>query len=285
MTDEIELDYRPPPPDLAAFVSTFYRFATDRAVFEDVERADRAQLRFRLSAGPADYRFADGTVQPAPPLHVLGPTSGPVVTRVAGPVRVFGMGLTAAGWGALIGIEASAMLNRVLDARALFGARMADAAAELTRAPGIEAMVAAVVPLLRELVGACDTATLAFARTVDAWLTGMASPLIEDLAAAAGVSRRQVERRCNALYGCPPKLLARKYRALRAAVAIAAGADEAEALIAEGFYDQSHMIREIKQFTGLTPRQMRDQPGMLAQMTIARRRALEGHVPPIVSRT
>jgi AraC-like DNA-binding protein len=66
---------------------------------------------------------------------------------------------------------------------------------------------------------------------------------------------------------------------LRAAVVLADGGEAPDA-----FYDQSHMIREIKQFTGLTPRRMRD-PGMLAKLTIAQRRALEGRVSRIISDT
>ena len=88
-----------------------------------------------------------------------------------------------------------------------------------------------------------------------AWLAASDSPDLDDLVGATGISRRQVERKCNALYGAPPKLLARKYRALRAAVALASGDASLDEVIDRGFYDQSHLIREVKHFTGLTPRQ------------------------------
>ena len=52
-----------------------------------------------------------------------------------------------------------------------------------------------------------------------------------------------------------------------------------------GFYDQPHMNREIKQFTGYTPRQMKDEPGLLSQLTVAQRYALGGKVHPIISDT
>ena len=41
----------------------------------------------------------------------------------------------------------------------------------------------------------------------------------------------------------------------------------------------------MKRFTGMTPRQMRDQPGLLAQLTISQRNALHGQVHPIISDT
>ncbi|HVF93059.1 MAG TPA: AraC family transcriptional regulator [Sphingomonas sp.] len=283
---DVQLDYVVPGAELAPYVTLFYRFRADVPEFVDTERADHAQLRFRLSPGDAHYLFPDGSRQSAPPYHVLGATSGAIRTHVVGPVKVFGMGLTPLGWATLIGTDASAMANRVFDAETVLGDGVAEAGVALRNASDGDAMVAAVMPLLRRLIGG-DThrPALGFVRAVDAWLAGAFSPDIEDLAAATGLSRRQVERRCNALYGAPPKLLARKYRALRAAVAMASHDADIDALIGEGFYDQSHMIREIKQFTGLTPGQVRGDSAPLTQMTIERRHALVGKVHPIISDT
>lgn len=283
---DIQLDYVVPGAELAPYVTLFYRFRAEVPEFIDTERADHAQFRFRLSPGEADYLFPDGTRQSAPANHVMGATSGAVRTHVIGPVHVFGMGLTPMGWGTMLGSDASSMANRVIDADAIFGRVVAEAADALRDAADGEEMVEIVTPLLLSLIGSSvHHPVLAFVREVDTWLAGAFSPDIEDLAAATRLSRRQVERRCNALYGAPPKLLARKYRALRAAVAMASHDADVDALIAEGFYDQSHMIREIKQFTGLTPGQVRSETTPLTQMTIERRRALGGIVHPIISET
>lgn len=275
----VSLDYVVPGTGLTPYVTLFYLFEADLPEFADIERADHAQLRFRLSAGASDYVFADGRRVDAAPNHFVGPTSGAVHSRAAGPIRVFGMGLTPAGWEALTGIDADTALNGVFDASDRLGLVAADTAAALDACTTAQEMAAIAEARLTALIGDGHAATLRFVRAVDAWLVGRPSPELDALIAITGLSRRQVERRCNALYGAPPKLLARKYRALRAAVALA---DGHEAL--DGFYDQSHMIREIKQFTGLTPRRMRD-PGILAKLTIAQRRALEGRVAPIISDT
>jgi AraC-like DNA-binding protein len=280
----VQLDYVVPDAEFAPYVTLFYRFRADVPEFVDTERADHAQLRFRLSPGEAGYLFPDGTAQAATPCHVLGATSGAIRTHVIGPVHVFGMGLTPLGWATMIGSDASAMANRVIDAEVVFGSGVAQVATALGDAIDGEAMVEIVRPLLRASIGGdVHRPALAFVRAVDAWLAASFSPDIEDLARATGLSRRQVERRCNALYGAPPKLLARKYRALRAAVAMASHDADIDLLIADGFYDQSHMIREIKQFTGLTPGQVRGEVAQLTQMTIERRHALMGKVHPIIS--
>ncbi len=282
---EIELDYVVPAADLADYVTLFYDFSANVAVFEDVERADHAQLRFRLSAGHGSYCFADGTEQDAPAIHLIGPTSGATSVRAEGPVTVFGLGLSAAGWAAIVGVDASTMLNRVIDADLLFDTgALATVAAELPLAQGLAARVKLVEALIRDRIrGGVRPAP--FVQHVEAWLAATPSPEMACLIDATGLSRRQIERKCNALYGFPPKLLARKYRALRAAVALVAGGESVNDAVDRGFYDQSHMIREIKHFTGLTPRQICAEPTALARLTISGRRALDGVICPLVSGT
>ncbi|QKS01702.1 helix-turn-helix domain-containing protein [Sphingomonas sp. CL5.1] len=282
---DIKLDYVVPAEDLQPFVTLFYHFLADVPLFEDVERADHAQLRFRLSRGDASYAFPDETEQPAGEVHIVGPTSGAFRTRAAGPVEVIGMGLQPAGWAALLGIDASAMLNRALDGEVFFGPAVRHVCNRMRAAEGTGEKVAVAAAFIRGSIAAADTGAMIFARQIDAWLAGSPSPDVSALVEATGLSRRQVERRCNALYGAPPKLLARKYRALRAGVALANGSATLDELIAEGFYDQSHLIRELKQFTGLTPRQLSTEPSHLAQLTMSQRLALGGRVHPIISDT
>lgn len=283
---DIQLDYAVPAADLTEYITLFYYFRADVPIFEDVERADYAQLRFRLSPGASQYAFADGVVQPSTEIHVLGPTCGPVKGRAIGPLRLFGMGLTAAGWTAMLGIDASSMLNRTVDAIGLFGAaRLRAAYGAFDQATTVEQCAAIAEPLVRYLIQERCTGALRFVRQVDGWLADSPSPAMDDLIAITGLSRRQVERKCKAMYGAPPKMLARKYRALKAAVALASEVETLDDVIERGFYDQSHMIREVKQFTGMTPRQFHAEPTLLSQLVTAQRTALGDRVSPLVSRT
>jgi AraC-like DNA-binding protein len=110
---------------------------------------------------------------------------------------------------------------------------------------------------------------------------GEGSPRIESLADVTGLSQRQLARLTNKYYGCPPKLLARKYRALRCSARIALDQESWQALCEDGrFYDQSHFIREIKHFIGLTPHQLQTEPTAVAQLTLLRR-SLGGDVAVI----
>lgn len=279
----ITLDYAAPDPALKESISVFYEFRADVAHFADDERADLAQLRFLL-AGRGIYRFADGHVQAAPAIQIVGPTTAPSHVAIDGPVHVFGVGILPAGWGAMIGIDASAVVNRVLDATELLGERLADVAARLHAADGLEAKVAIGNALVRDLIAHGHDQPRWFTRAVDAWLSDSRSPDVSDLAVRTGLSRRQLERWCKRLYGAPPKLLARKYRALKAAVVLARGQASTAELLDHGFYDQSHCIREIKRFTGVTPTRIIGDLPELTRLTL-RRTSFAGRVAPLVAET
>ena len=85
----VQLEYAVPSAGIAEWITLFYHFRADVPVLEDTERADHAQLRFRLSEGAAEYRMPDGSTQIAPPIHVIGPTSGAMQVKVAGPIHAF----------------------------------------------------------------------------------------------------------------------------------------------------------------------------------------------------
>jgi len=222
-------------------------------------------------------------VQRAPAIQILGPTTGPTGVRVEGPIHMFGVGLLAAGWGTLLDFEASLLVNRVIDATELFGPGLRKTADALRGAATIDEKVVIASALANELIGRGRSAAFDFTRLVDDWLESSSSPDVDDLVAIAGLSRRQVERRCNAYYGSPPKLLARKYRALKAAISLAKGEAITDDLLNEGFYDQSHFIREIKAFTGVTPKHIQKDLPTLASLTLKRTEFAE--LKPIITKT
>lgn len=130
-----------------------------------------------------------------------------------------------------------------------------------------------------------DTKTTPFDFTaiVDEWLVAEFYPDIDRLAESTGLSPRQLERVTKLYYGMPPKKLARKYRALRAAQALAHGDSLDDTGLGLAFYDQSHLIREVKAFTGLTPSQLKSGESELTKATMAGRRSLGGKVSTLIS--
>jgi len=264
------LTYSPPRQSIGAYASFFYEFQSFTDRFDDVDRADYAQLRFILGGTNGRFDFIDGHSQRMPEAYVVGPTTGNTRVSGDGNIHLFGVGLLPAGWAAMMPMDASNAVNRVFDATEIFGAIIPRTHAALRRAATPEARLMIGNDLIENLIGHENRAALVFTRLVDSWLTATLSPDVDDLVRASGLSRRQVERNCNRFYGAPPKMLARKYRATRAAVKLARGeADEGD-LIANGFYDQSHFIRELKRFTGLTPTTLKEKLPVLSQLTLYR---------------
>ena len=277
----VSLDYAAPDAALTDYVSVFYDFRVGEGRFEDDDRADLAQIRFALS-GQGYYRFADGHEQPGPPIQLVGPTTGVTHIIVDGPSNVFGVGLLPAGWGAMVPADASTLSNRVIDATEMFGRGLRDVASAIGATQSLEERVVIGNALIHDLVARGHETSRWFTRTVGDWLQDSLSPEVDTLVAATGLSRRQVERLCKRLYGSPPKLLARKYRALRAAVVLAKGEASTAELLDQGFYDQSHCIREIKRFTGITPTRIQGDLNELARLTM-KRTEFAGRVGPLVA--
>jgi methylphosphotriester-DNA--protein-cysteine methyltransferase len=278
----VTLDYRLPDESFRDRFSLFYEFRADVPHFADDERADLAQVRFLLS-GEGTYTFADGHTAPAPKVQIVGPTTGPTHSDTRGPILLFGVGVLPAGWAQLLDIDASLLVNRVVDGTELFGAAAVEAFDALKNAENIEHRVRIGHRLAEGLAKRGPAAATGFTKVVDAWLESSHSPDVDELVRACGVTRRQVERNCKRYYGAPPKVLARKYRALRAAMALAKGEASADTLLSEGFYDQSHLIREVKAFTGVTPKKFTEDLPTLAQL-VMKRTEFEG-LNPLITRT
>ncbi|WP_418119087.1 helix-turn-helix domain-containing protein [Variovorax sp. 350MFTsu5.1] len=78
-------------------------------------------------------------------------------------------------------------------------------------------------------------------------------PGLSELAAMAGLSRYQVLRRFEKAYGVPPHAWLLLQRAERARGLIRRGGSLADAAVASGFADQSHMTRIFARHFGFTP--------------------------------
>jgi len=85
----------------------------------------------------------------------------------------------------------------------------------------------------------------------------------EDAMPSRGLSARQYRRRFEAAVGISPKLFARIARFQRSLEWIG-NAPPVEVALACGYYDQAHLIRDWKQFAGMTPSVwMRGRSGVL----------------------
>lgn len=276
------LEYALPSESLREFVSVYYRFDCPEPLVSDGERAAIAQLRM-ATHGRVTMHLPDGSSTICSGAVLCGPTTAAVRFEIEGPFHMFGMGITAAGWGALTHASAADFVDKVVPAVTVFP-QIGEHMTRLRTLDSLPQMCAAADAIIQGFVDDISPELLAFTRMVDAWLASSVSPMVTDLHAQSNLSERQLTRRVKQLYGMPPKYLSRKYRALRAARSlIDAEPDEAD-FLRDAFYDQSHMIRELKLFTGTTPTRLRNGEGELARL-IDQRSQLKGSINPLVAET
>jgi AraC-like DNA-binding protein len=276
----LSVNYTTPDAPLARFVSSLYRLDYEGEPFTEIERADRAQFRFHLRGG-GEYRFVTGFKCASSPVMITGPTTGPVEAHSDGALTLFGWGMLPAGWAALMGRDAADWVDKAFDARIIFGDSIMELRQRLIDAADLALQFEIGKQAASEFYTRSKTAPFEFTSKVDAWLLADSDPQVDVLVLSTGLSPRQLERMTKRYYGMPPKKLARKYRALRAAHLLALGDSLDDTALSTAFYDQPHLIREVKLFTGLTPTQLRSGYSELTQATMSGRRAL--NINPLIS--
>ncbi|MFO6446527.1 helix-turn-helix domain-containing protein [Erythrobacter sp. NE805] len=258
----------PPPASLARSVHTFYVIETGAAPVEETVPAYSAQL-IVMVRGSVAFTFADGRTGCSSRVFVNAPQLRSANSVLEGPVLQIGASLTHAAWQRLSNLPADVVHDRLISAEAILAPeRIAalEAAAEACDAGriGPEAVCAELAATIA--AGPFDLRSdhVEVVETILAWLASGFDPDIRALYEAVRVSPRQVQRICRRFFGVPPAQVLKRFRALRAAMVLAQpGLGEAhrDALMAT-YFDQAHLIRDIRRYTGRTPTQLR-QPSVM----------------------
>jgi AraC-like DNA-binding protein len=92
---------------------------------------------------------------------------------------------------------------------------------------------------------------------VDTLLKSQGQITVDTLAAQAGISRRQLERKFSGAIGLSPKQLSKMIRLQAAIKRIDQKQYENLTALAHesGYFDQAHFIKDFKEFSGISPRQ------------------------------
>ncbi|WP_034263475.1 helix-turn-helix domain-containing protein [Actinospica robiniae] len=191
--------------------------------------------------GCMDLMWYDGTLQ------VAGPDSVPFAIRMQAGAASAGLRFAPGTAPSVLGVPAHELLNQRVRLEDLWSAAEARRAAErIADAPdhGV-----ALERLAVELAGRAEsTDPLISALTAQA----QAGQPVAEMAHRAGLSQRQLLRRCLPAFGYGPKTLARILRVQRA-LALARSTQRprfADVAAATGYADQAHLAREIRALTG-----------------------------------
>lgn len=247
------------PDDLAPYVNSLYVWRTDLPTLKDVMPAYSGQLVV-FARGSGTMRFESGDI-PTNDSFVLAPLTVAHDFMVRGPALMIGVSLNFRGWTALTGLDVSQWHDGVVDPEIFLSAEQTEhfcGLAERLRSGDLDedGVLQELAEVVRQGIHPLPEAhATVIDRTLD-WLSSSFRPEVEDLYEALPYSERQVQRLVARFFGQSPVRLARRYRAVRAATILSMPhvPPEIEAEIREAFYDQAHLIKEIRFFTGRTPR-------------------------------
>lgn len=272
----MRLEYHMPRPDLRDYVRIYYYFSTDIAADQPF-CAELGNIRILLSGG-GRIHLPGGRVDTITAGFVLGPTMGAYRVEMAPGTCIFGIGVRPRGWSTLLGISAAEMTDAVFDFSDFAGKFARRSVDELGNAKDLAAMAGAADSYFAGVLERRRWRVSAYPQALEQWLLSPDDPDIDSLIDMMDVSRRQTDRLAKQAFGASPKLLQRKYRALRAADRIRAGAPDWMTAAGPSFYDQSHFIKEFKTFIGVTPQSFAAQEAELISAVQLKRKGNSGRI-------
>lgn len=206
-----------------------------------------------LNFGERFSQHQDNERELQPRHFLVGQMSGPILISPNGAVQLLGIRFHPGGTAPFLRVP----MNELTDQIAELGSLSSELERELL-------LVSECLPLLSDKIAAVEAAlTARFLRgSPESSAIRLAARIVEfagvisvdQLAADAGISSRQLERRFLREIGIGPKLLARILRFQQVFRAVDRS-DSAWASVALecGYYDQAHLIRDFNQFAGQTP--------------------------------
>lgn len=200
-----------------------------------------------VAVGPSDIPVNDRA-------YVVGAMTRPLVLARQGPAYFVGVRFRPGRAAALLRVAARELTDR----HTALGDLWSDAASlvdQLADADSLGAQLRAVDRVLSARLGSASVTPAAVDIAVRQILSSDGRLRIETVGELAGRSRQHIARLFADHVGLSPKMLARVIRARRALAHLRGKRSVAPTALALdlGYYDQAHLVSELRELTGLTP--------------------------------
>lgn len=256
MDDRVSVEFRVPAPALAPYFSTFYEMhIVPGEQVADCMPPEWAQIYTGIDhAWEMGPDLTAGLVPTPGQTIVCGPTRKPRWVRGGG--RIFGLGILPTGWSRLWHRPCNEYADRIVSLAELAGAEECAALQhDLHRAADFDARIVAAEAWLSQRVA--TTPPNPAQPLIDRLYAKLNDPDIaplEDIADWLGLSATQFARLCKRGFGFPPKLLLRRQRFMRMLGEMHSRPySEWRDFIDPLYVDQSHMLRDFRDFLRMSP--------------------------------
>jgi len=194
-----------------------------------------------------------------PRAMVLGQTVEPFYIQPMGYVHTFAVRFYPYGFANLVTTPISRLANKETPIVELFGQPTADELEQkITHATTIQQRIEIVERFLLTRLGETDTIDAIVKNTVDLLFVTRGSTSIQAILQGDLSKRRQLERKFRKQIGMSPKQLGRVIR-LQTALKMVLGKTNGtltQIAYESAYYDQNHFIKDFKEFTGTTPKEI-----------------------------
>ncbi len=211
------------------------------------------ELIFNL-ADPFRRFHANGEIEIQPKILLVGQMKEHAAIQPTGRVRLFGVRFKPGGLFPILQTPISEVTNQIIDSKIILGRFSAELEEQLHACETFNECI--------RLTESCLLARLRFNSAPDAIIDTLAERIIqtggrvsiEALTRDIGLSHRQIERSFRKRVGISPKLFARIIRFQTVFNALDHGSvNWSQIALGCGYYDQAHLIRDFKTFSGASP--------------------------------
>ncbi len=247
----------PPAAKLLPFLRRHYAFDADlpeTLELEDMLMADNAFIRI-ITRG--EWSFWDGEKWVSHRGALLFGSNGRTLKiRVKGPISVVSFSIRPSAWTALFDSSAVDFADRVARLSEAWGDDMARRLEEAVETSADDATcIAAIEEIVEDQMAVIGRSRVdPVIASFEAIARRDSTIKVDRAAEILGLSARQLERRCLASFGLSPKSVLQRSRFLDMASAMRGLIKPEEAEMAGlRYFDQSHLNREFRRYTGMTP--------------------------------
>jgi AraC-like DNA-binding protein len=261
----MQSNHRAPSPELERIVARHYVFSVDLP--DDFELIDNllSETAFIRILVKGDWAaiMPDGSFSNVGPMVLFGANTKPFAARCKGSFNVIGIAIRPAGWPTLFDESAQVYSDRMVALADAWGddSRLLHDAV-LAAGNDLDDLVAAIEGVLLQRLARRpriepDPKMIALEEIARFESTVR----IGEVCSRLGLSERVLQRRCQASFGMTPKRLMRRSRFLDMASVMRGLFDPSEEVLAQlRYFDQSHLTREFREFSGMTPRKFAKTP-------------------------
>jgi AraC-like DNA-binding protein len=243
-----------PSAAVGGFVSCYWTLEDDSPSLPSVQRiVPDGCPELILNLGTPFESQHDGRWASQPEYFFAGQITGPMLVRPSGPARMIGIRFRPYGATRLLKLPIHALTGLVVPLADL-SPTLHQHLEPLRELSSMARQLADVDQVLQRFAEKSDEADCLVAAAVNDIIRADTVPDVSNVAALAGLSLRQFQRRFKDEVGIAPKLFCRIQRFQRVFQSLDSSRSTwVNTAIQCGYYDQAHLIRDFRDFSGEPP--------------------------------